>query len=187
MFDKLTESSISPNEYYVLCCIKDSVKPVLLTLSLELRLLMDGEWITETEELTPKALDLITELEVLFTTPRKKTSKKLMGQGFKDQIVLYRGIFPEGKLPTGKSARCSPGNLEIAFEWFFKQYKYSWDTILTATKMYVDDYQKKNYKFMRTSQYFIRKDNHSDLADLCDAIETNNFREQKVLHSVKVV
>jgi hypothetical protein len=40
---------------------------------------------------------------------------------------------------------------------------------------------------MRTSQYFIRKDNLSDLADFCEIMITDGYKEEKKLHSVKVV
>ena len=45
---------------------------------------------------------------------------------------------------------------------------------MSATKMYVEQYQLKNYEYMRTSQYFIRKQNNSDktfesdLANFCE-------------------
>ena len=40
---------------------------------------------------------------------------------------------------------------------------------------------------MRTSQYFIRKDNLSDLADLCENILNGGYEEEKKTIKVKVV
>jgi hypothetical protein len=82
--------------------------------------------------------------------------------------------------------------LENSFRWFFDNYSYSWDIILEATTKYVDDYEMKNYEFMRTSQYFVRKQNtdktwDSDLATYCDMIlngeddfESNHFKDKVV-------
>jgi CMP-N-acetylneuraminic acid synthetase len=48
--------------------------------------------------------------------------------------------------------------------------------IFKATKKYIYDYSLKNYEYMRTSQYFIRKQNtdktyDSELADYCNMID----------------
>ena len=58
--------------------------------------------------------------------------------------------------------------------------------------MYVDEYESKNYMFMRNSQYFIRKANQdktweSELAGYCEIIlngghnEDNNHIQEKVV------
>ena len=65
----------------------------------------------------------------------------------------------------------------------------SWDEILDATRRYVNDYQARNYKFMRTSQFFIRKqvvgrDFTSDLAEWCsnkDMEEERNPFTEKIV------
>ena len=50
---------------------------------------------------------------------------------------------------------------------------YDWETVLMATKKYLDEYEANGYKYMRTSQYFIRKQEpdrswSSELANYCD-------------------
>ncbi len=40
---------------------------------------------------------------------------------------------------------------------------------------------------MRTSQYFIRKDNLSDLADMCENIKNGGYKEQEHIIKTKVV
>ena len=82
--------------------------------------------------------------------------------------------------------------LENGFRWFFDNYEYSWEIILSATRKYVYDFEMKNYEYMRTSQYFIRKQNtdkswDSDLATYCDMIlngedeyEENYFKDKIV-------
>ena len=131
------------------------------------------------------------EIEGYFKKSKKKTSKDLMGDSFLDNIKVYNEIFPNKKLSSGKYARVNPKTLENAFRWFFEIYDYSWDVILQATNKYVDDYEIRRFEYMRTSQYFVRKQNidktwDSDLATYCDIIlsgseeDTNYFKENVV-------
>ena len=82
-----------------------------------------------------------------------------MGNNFNEKITEYLEIFPKFKLPSGKYARSNKKNLENNFRWFFKTYSFSWDTVIQATVRYVDEYERVNFKYMKTSQYFIRKQN----------------------------
>jgi hypothetical protein len=97
-----------------------------------------------------------------------------MGDDFSTRIEEYLEIFPKFKLPSGKYARSYKKNLENNFRWFFETHSYDWDTVISATKMYVDEYERQGYKYMRTSQYFIRKLNpaektfESELANYCE-------------------
>ena len=113
------------------------------------------------------------EINGFFRKSKKKTSRDLMGDEFSQKILEYVNIFPNKKLSSGKYARVNPKNLESTFRWFFETYDYDWDTIISATERYVDEYSLKNYEFMRTAQYFVRKQNmdksfDSDLATYCD-------------------
>ena len=46
-FNEMSMSELSPNQYYVLCCMRDSVSPLKINLHLELRNLLTREWITK--------------------------------------------------------------------------------------------------------------------------------------------
>ena len=64
-------------------------------------------------------------------------------------------------------------------------YDYDWHTILLATKKYVFEYKIKNYEYMRTSQYFIRKQStdksfESDLATYCDMLNEVDSNEEDI-------
>jgi hypothetical protein len=154
---------------------------------LELRNLVANQWLTPDNKLTPKSISLIDATEKLFSIQKKKTSNILMGKGHKENISKYRDMFPNIKLPTGKAARAAVGNLEVAFRWFFEHFEYDWETIFVATARYINKHQKVEWQYMRTSQYFIRKDNLSDLADYCEIVLTGGDDEEERRHSVKVV
>jgi hypothetical protein len=127
-------------------------------------------------QLTNKSIIFTTEIDGFFKKAKKKTTKDLLGNNFTDNIQKYVEIFPNRKLSSGKYARVNPKNLENSFRWFFENYEYDWDMIFKATKKYIYDYSLKNYEYMRTSQYFIRKQNtdktyDSELADYCNMID----------------
>ena len=102
-----------------------------------------------------------------------------MGEDFLQKIQEYVEIFPNRKLSSGKYARVNPKNLETSFRWFFETYNYNWDMIITATEKYVDEYSIRNYEYMRTAQYFLRKQTldkafDSELATYCDLINSGD-------------
>jgi hypothetical protein len=187
MFDEMTMSGLTPNQYYLLCCMHDSVTPLKMNMHLELRNLKQNNWINEDNKLTPQAMTMIKKLEKLFKIQKRKTSSQLMTGDFKENIVKYKTMFPNMKLPSGKAARSASGNLEKNFRWFFENYDFKWSLIFEATARYINEHQDQNWKYMRTSQYFIRKDNLSDLADYCEMVSTGGDEEIKPKHAVKVV
>ena len=103
------------------------------------------------------------------------------GDDYQTKIKTYLELFPKLRLPSGKAARSDKKNVETAMRWFQENYDYSWDTILKATEAYVIDYQMRNYKYMQTSQYFIRKQNSdrtwgSELANWCSDLVNDNVQ-----------
>ncbi len=139
-------------------------------MALEKRLLEGTEWMVE-GKLTAKATMLLSKLD-------KKTTGDTLSNTFRDNVTRYIETFPKIKLPTGKPARSNFSEVCDAFDWFFRTYvdAYSWDIIHEATENYVAEYQKNNWMYMRTSKYFIRKQNSdktwsSDLAEQCEMVK----------------
>lgn len=186
IYETLIKNNITPNQLYFLHCKQNNIIPKLISSNVEFARL-SGEWIDEnTGKLTGKSLFLLKEVDGFFKTSKKKTSTQIMGEDFGKMIEEYSEIFPKLKLPSGKYARADKKNLENAFRWFFEHHNYNWGTIIAATKLYVDTYERQGYKYMRTSQYFIRKTNtaektfESELADYCNMyINGGNDYEEK--------
>ena len=167
-FDDIVKEGITPNQVYLIYCIDNKELTQNINIHLEIRGLEAGGWIKDMS-LTNKSKELINKLDSL----HGKTDVKDVTIS---SIESYNNLFPKKKLPSGKFARTNPKNLELAFKWFFKNFDYSWDIVLNATAAYVDEYEKKNYMYMQTSQYFIRKQQSdkswgSELANWCAAIE----------------
>ena len=174
IFNKLIKANMAPNTFYILYSVHQNVQPnKFVSAALEIARLQADNWLTEDNKLTDKALVFVQEIESYFKNKKKATSKNLLGENFMDKIEEYLEIFPKFKLPSGKYARSDKKNLENAFRWFFENHTYDWETVMKATAKYVDEYEANGYKYMRTSQYFIRKQESdkswsSELANYCD-------------------
>lgn len=192
IFTRLIQEGLTPNTYYVLHCIREKIVPhKSVNKELECKRLQTDHWLTENLELTSKSLIFMEEINGYFKRTKKKTSQDLMGQDFVKNIERYVEIFPNKKLSSGKYARVNAKNLEAPFRWFFENYDYNWEEIMKATEKYVDEFSVRRYEFMRTAQYFIRKQNidksfESDLATYCEIIRSGDDEEQ-VYFSEKVV
>ena len=159
---------------YMLHSYSMGLSPLTINVHQELRHLVNEGWMKMVDgeyRLEPKAMTLIGELNDFIGIHKKKSDKNLLGDDFEFKIAEFQTIFPKIKIPTsGKQARTNDRDVKKAFEWFFKEYKYDWDTVLDAATAYVAHYTARNYNYMQTSQYFVRKDNTSVLADWCDSI-----------------
>jgi len=186
IFNKLIKEKLTPNSLYVLHCIKEKISvSSIVSDSLEINKLKADEWLAEDLSLTRKSIIFMEELNSYFRKSKKKTSSDLMGDGFDNKIKLYNSLFPSKKLGSGKYARTNVKTLESSFRWFFDTFDYDWKTILQATYKYIEEYKLKNYEYMRTSQYFIRKQNadksfESDLATYCDMLNEGSSDEENI-------
>ena len=187
IFNKLIKEKLTPNSLYVLHCIKEkiSVSKSLANSDLEIHKLIADNWLNDQLQLTSKSIIFMEELNSYFRKSKKKTSKDLMGSMYDANIKLYNSLFPAKKLGSGKYARTNVKTLEASFRWFFDTFDYDWHTIIEATKKYVEEYKMKNYEYMRTSQYFIRKQNtdksfESDLATYCDMLNEGDSNEEDI-------
>ena len=184
IFKKLADNGITPNAFYILDCVKEGIVPNnYVKASLEVTRLIKDNWLTQDLELTDKSVIFTTEIDGYFKRSKKKTSTDLLGHNFMQNIEAYVHIFPNKKLSSGKYARVPAKNLESGFRWFFETYDYDWETIFQATQKYVGEYESKNFEYMRTAQYFLRKQNvdkswDSDLATYCEYLKDSPDDEQ---------
>lgn len=184
--EQILSLEISPNQYYILHCLHNDIDiPQCITsLNAEIRILTADGYLKDLK-LTEKGLETIG-------SKKKKELKVKVMKVTEEMIKEYLNLFPPIKLPSGKYARAASKNIEVQFAWFFKTYSYDWKTVLKATGMYVDEYETKNYLYMKTSYYFISKtlpdrSRDSELANYCAMIDsgiedtTGNFFSEKVV------
>ena len=193
LFQIMLKNNLTPNQVLLLFGIKQGVSLPQITNDDKLALEKLGYLILDNGKYTmsTEAKSLIVHLDNYFTKAKKKTDAQLMGQDFVDKINTYREIFPNIKLPSGKPARVNVKMLSESFRWLFETYDYTWEQIIKATRMYVNEYRDAQYMYMQTSQYFIcKQDKHkvksSTLADYCDMIrdgietEAKHFKENVI-------
>ena len=190
---------LTPNELFALLCCKEkiAVNRSSINLHFEIRNLQALGYIVDTLgqgiSITEKGETLLNEMNVLYSKIVEDVNTTVVGTSYSENIKAYNLLFPRGKLPSGKQARVNEKNLETAFKWFFKNFDYSWETVLVATALYVNEYLLRNYLYMRTSQYFIRKMSgdrsfDSELANYCEMVVTGNYDDDENKHfSDKVV
>lgn len=161
----LAEKDLSPNEYTILYCIYNGKNPkdVLCCIPDE-------------------TYALISMSGFLRENPNSTSSfpYSLTGDGLKlfesdnndfmTFVESYRNLFPKGiKSGNGTPIRGDKHGVAKKMEWFLRTYsEYSKSTILAATKLYVEQMQRRGYTFMVQADYLISKDGMSKLAAMCE-------------------
>jgi hypothetical protein len=177
VFNHIAEAKLTPNQFYLLYSMNQGITAPLMNTHQELRALLVDHWVKETTyELEPKALSLISKIDSYFGVQIKKSNNGLMGQDFEANAEKYNNIFPRMKLPSNKPARSPLKEIIVAFREFFKEYDYGWEIIHQAAAYYIEEEEKKGFKYTRTSRYFIRKQDSdkswiSDLAGYCELVK----------------
>ncbi len=182
LWSTLIKWNLSPNQIYFLDCCRQSIQPskILINSDAERMLAEHKGLVDKNGKLTNKAAVILNEFETLLVKTKKKVASDVLGTDVSERIKEYREIWPSKRLPSGELARQNIQELKDKFVWFFKNYpEYDWDLILDATDYYNDVFKKKNYMYMATSSYFIKKTNpqtkevSSKLADYCQQIIDN--------------
>jgi hypothetical protein len=84
-------------------------------------------------------------------------------------------LMPEGYRVSGNTVDCV-----LRMQKFMKKYKFSWDTIMQATKNYLDRQTLKNWRMTKKNVKFIYDENGSALAEECEVVlsgESKNSTE----------
>lgn len=159
LFESIIDDGITPNGLYFLLKVSSGKIPSndMINYHVEKRLLENSGYIVE-NKISEKSKILIEKYRDSLKFNKPKTEEQKNTEKERETYInAYREIFPKGVLPSGSAARCSVKDLEKRFKWFFENYNYNWDTILKATKKYVDTFKDDDYKYMKTSGYFIVK------------------------------
>ena len=177
----LIKWNVSPNQIYLLDCYRDKIKPNnIINEEGEKMICQSKGLLDENNNLTNKAAMILNEYETFLVKTKRKVTTAVLGEDFNERIKEYRELWPSKRLPSGELARQSTQELKDKFIWFFKTYpEFDWDLILDATEYYNEVFRRKNYMYMATSSYFIKKTNtttkeiSSKLADYCQEILDN--------------
>jgi len=177
-FNKLTENNLTPNQYFALYLLNQKIDSKMINIQYEKRTLKSDGWISEDEKLTEKTIELLSDVDNWFLKSSLKKTKKKMGENFQENIEKYRLKFPGGS-HNSRVLRTSFNNTKSAFDKFFNNYDYDWETIFKATDTYLDKQENENYKYCKNSRYFVMKENESVLADYCELVLSGDTEEIK--------
>lgn len=166
--EAISEHDLSPNEYCILACIYHGKNPKDI-----LCCIPDETYLT------------IASSSYLRENPNSETTfpYSLTGDGlalfekhnsFLLFIEEYRTLFPKGIVSgNGTPIRGDKQGVAKKMEWFLRMYpEYSKTTILAATKLYVEQMQRKGYTYMVQADYLINKDGLSKLAAMCEDFDS---------------
>ena len=155
---------MTPNEYFSLAMILQK-KPLQDRMKRDLyrKYLIINDWI----DFDDKPTDKVRNSRIL---------DDFMDEEFTKNVETYRLMWPPITLPSGKTARSSSIDLEKRFKWFFSNYNFSWEAVFRATEKYIEYYRDRSFAYMRSSAFFIYKEEStkirtSTLADWCDNLE----------------
>lgn len=184
-FNILEKRKVTVVQYHVLYRLKLKVEMTSNTKK-KVRQMVPSAYINLGDcTLSDKGLKLIREVESLFKPVKKLTNISLLGPDAQVNVDAFIQIFPSIKIPNGKYARGNTKGITENFMWFFQEYDFTWETILLATDTYVEEFRKKNYEYMRTAMYFIRKNDKgiesSDLATYCELLNNGGIEEERVI------
>lgn len=189
LFNKIRKNNLSFHEYSLLVSLytNSNLWSAVRSYSRYYKL---EPFITE-EKLNEKGIKLIESIDTLFKPIKILKRYAVLGNDADENIEKFMNMFPTHKLPNGKYARGNKKNIEENLIWFFQEYNYNWDIIHQATYKYVVEYHAKNYQYMRTAMYFIKKvidgTSVSELANYCDIIKSGDDYTEERYIKTKVV
>lgn len=179
LFNKLKKKQLKLYDYYILYKLyfepelNDSEKKLIDT-NKNISLYLNADY-----TLNNIGISLIKTIDNLFKPIKKLSAIDLLGDNYQEKLDTFINKFPINKLPSGKYARGNKKNIQENFMWFFQEYNYDWETVFKATDIYIEEYFKKNYEFMRTAMYFIKKlkdgTAESELANYCDLVNEDLY------------
>ena len=198
LLQKILKENITPDQLLLLYSIDERISVPQINPKSQIGFLVKEGYVDQHKKenklsytITKEGKSIIRKYNNYFIKAKKKTNIQLMGKDFAQKLEEYRNIFPAGRLPSGKPGRQNVRSLETAFRWFFENYEFTWDEIMKASRMYVNEFEDIQFLYMKNSQYFVSKqDKHkvkqSDLADYCDMIkdgvidQPNHFKDRVV-------
>ncbi|GEM_PF-2998307 len=110
--------------------------------------------------LTDKGKKLVENIECL-NKPKATSADEWIDQ--------WLDLFPKGVKSGGKLLRSDKKSCLTKMNKFLKEYSFSQDEIMDATKAYLDEREKDDWKYCKCATYFISKlGEGSSLAEWCE-------------------
>ena len=115
-----------------------------------------------------------------FDLRKKKKVKEKFSTELTKLAEDYYEIWPRGIVSGNGPVRNSPQACKEKLKAFLKEYSYSSEIILQATKNYVNRMKQEGFKYMKHAPYFISKDGISMLAAECELVVSGKINTGQV-------
>lgn len=188
LWSTIRRHGLSPNLAYLLYCIeaKQDINPDNPTVQGWLRKLYETRFIIiegSCIEVSPLGQEVLDSIDDMCKAP----TKNVLGDGYKEKIKKYRELFPSKGIPVMsgevRHLRDNEHDLETNFKWFFKNFKYSWEDVIKATKLYISDQSQNDYIYCKQSKYLIKKNNESMLATIIEQYKSVPVKNNTPLYT----
>lgn len=153
---------LSISEYFILYCINYMLDELLL-----------GNEITRKLIKNKYIIYLQAQNRYILTAKAKKLFNQAVNINIEQLAKEYRALFPNLKIGA-YPVRSNLKEIEAKFERFFKKYSYDTNTIIEATKLYLQEKELSNWNYISTAKHFIIKkkpqleEEVSELSTYCD-------------------
>lgn len=179
LWSTIRRFGLAPNQMYLLYCIeaKQEIHKEAETTKKLLNYLYEKGFVAIAGvevSLTPNGQEALAAIEEICKT----STKNVLGEGYKMNIITYRDMFPQKGIRSLsgdiRHLRDNEHDLEVNFKWFFKNYKYTWEEIISTTRQYLLEQSTNDYAYCKQSKYLIKKNNESMLATLIETYKNSN-------------
>lgn len=119
----------------------------------------------------------IEDLDVVAASVIDKNLVSLLEKAFEDNldwVEAWQDLWPKGVTQNGVYVRSSLPALKDKMKKFMKEYDYSKETIIKATKYYLKEQKENSYNYISLAHNFIEKNKVSLLASLCENPKIEN-------------
>jgi hypothetical protein len=119
-----------------------------------------------------------------FSKSITKTVKEV-SPTFDEFFVKWYDLFPVGIFSGGYSLRSNRVATKERLLKFYTKHNFSLEIIYQATEYYINKFKETEYKFMKTSLYFIEKDKNSTLLDYCEDIQRRIENKENIQNVIE--
>lgn len=158
LIEKIERSNLSPNQYFLLFCLKNGIKPITESAE-DIRILETKGYLGPNKHILPKYGEVFADPE-------------MEEKALTNNAVRFSRIFPPMILPSGAHSRGHLNVIKPKLKAFIDVYNFDWETIFQAAENYVTRFKQKNYNYMRNCPNFVfNKDGESLLSLECEVVE----------------
>lgn len=189
--EELEKLEITPNQYVYALLISKGLKPnfmgIMQSQNDEKLVIKDLFKLWQKDYISKEIEDVYTfDFDNIKVNIFNNKKEKNYDGSFDSFCEKFYEMFPKGVKSGGYPVRSGIEGVKSKLKKFVKQYKhYDYETIIKATKNYINECERNGFQYMKTAQYFIFKDDTSTLESYCekvkngeDVLDNQSYRQE---------